>query len=835
MGSPVLSGTGCLCYARSMSPAPKNLLFPVVIALCISCAPHRPWDRSVPAAARTRWRLGQDIFASVSRDVKSVDMEAPSQDYAVRRAAESALLSITAHVRLPDDPARTRRLIRQLEKAGFRFAASRLTAPKDAGASKEAGETNAEFRLAVREWSDLRGFPLSPDQVKAASSAQLVQLIRTHLYDPSGAVAIWALELARRSPTGARRSPTGARDEDGGGPNLEGLDCAAWQKLTSSAVETHSERVVEALWPMLRAACTIDELEAWAEALDGRIPEVLRLFGEAAGFERRIRVCTTTGALFPAAPLRAALMEKPSPSPVDLALGFLCSGPEFLDFSARDPALEALRLHLSGRTADAIAHLADRRPQDNASSRLNAGRLALFFGDRTAAMGHFRWAAAAADRPDLKIAAYHYQRLMSRFTAEEEWTALAEQWRLDPVATGRELWLAGHWPALVLLSGRVPAPYAAEAARALADYAACRPDGGALAPYWRGLMGDENLRKVWPVFDGEPACRTPKTPHRSGETTTQVPPTTALHGDFHSDLALLLALPQPASTWEIFFRRHAAHPQVTAAAELVLVLFPGSHRHGLAAAAAFLLRSDPGRAWSALRATSESHPDRAGAYHDQAEMFLHAGFRHEAALAMRDWFAWKEAFQTSAERDREDWRLDANLELVGFLWRAGFSGQAEARLTRLLAATAQGDPQRLSRVAGLAARRFPGLVTPESLARTTGNPLLLLRIAGDRPGFGKWRDHVLSQLAILLPDAPEVAWTACLWQKTAAACLDAQAVGVSSPDGIRLPVLLPILDRLGVHDTTGRPDDLRLALHVARWRAGTHADWQFVEDALQNE
>mgnify|MGYP000919476342 CR=1 FL=1 len=65
-----------------------------------ACAPHRPWDRSVPASARVRWRLGQDIFASVARDVKLMAPLSVTQAPAVRRAAEAAL---TTRVDLRDD------------------------------------------------------------------------------------------------------------------------------------------------------------------------------------------------------------------------------------------------------------------------------------------------------------------------------------------------------------------------------------------------------------------------------------------------------------------------------------------------------------------------------------------------------------------------------------------------------------------------------------------------------------------------------------------------------------------------------------------------------------
>ena len=145
-----------------MTSAAKRILSLLVIALSLSCTPHRPWDRSVPATARARWRLGQDIFASVSRDVKLMDPRAVTQEPAVRRAAEAALLSLTAHARLPADPARTRRLLGQLERAGFTFAASRLRAPA------RPFEPDDRHRLATRDWTRLEGLPLSPERVRAA-------------------------------------------------------------------------------------------------------------------------------------------------------------------------------------------------------------------------------------------------------------------------------------------------------------------------------------------------------------------------------------------------------------------------------------------------------------------------------------------------------------------------------------------------------------------------------------------------------------------------------------------------------------------------------------------
>ncbi len=819
-----------------MSPALKILSVPVVFALLFSCAPHRPWDRSVPAAARTRWRLGQDIFASVSRDVKLIDPQASAQDFAVRRAAEAALLSITAHVRLPEDPARTRGLIRQLKKSGFTFAAEVLDRPSKPAASAEG------FRLAVRDWTNLPGLPLTQAQVKAAPTGRLVRLIRMHLHDPSGAVAIWSLELASRITDGARQMT------DGAGSEVSSLDCATWQQIAQSAVSTHSERVLAALWPGLRSACSLDELEAWVGSLQGALPEAVRLFGESAGFARRVRLCVTTGAVFPAPGLREAFLQLSAPSLEDLALGFLCSGTAFLAFSSPDPALEALRLHLSGKTGAAVALVSERAPGDTAEARLTAGRLAMSFGDRSAAAGHFRWAAAFADRPDLKKTAYFYLRMVSRITADEEWTALQEQFRLDPMATARELWLSGHWPALVLLSGRAPVPYAAEAARALRNYAACRPEGGALAPFWRRLVGPGNLQKVWPIPDDKTPCRAPRALPEPARPKAQEPWIPAWNGDFHSDLALLLHQAHSPAAWDAFFRRHAAHPQVTAAAELAVTLHPGSHRHGLAAARAFLLRGDAGRARSLLQVMSGSTPDRAGAALDHAELYLGTGFRHEAAVAMRDWFDWKEAFSGPQELDRPDWRLDANLKLVEFFWRAGFSDRAEERLNRLLSAARDGDPLRAARVAEHAARRFPAFASPETLVGLSGNPLFILQFSAGRSGFDKWRNHVLSQLAILLPDAPEVAWTACLWLRTGAACLEAEAMGVfpapatgAAPSavshpvhGLRLPVLLSILDRLQP-DTGGRAEDWRLALHAARFRARSEADWRFVEVELENE
>ena len=186
MSAPVLSGTRRLCYAGPMTNSSRLSCLFLAFLLAGACAPHRPWDRSVPASARVRWRLGQDIFASVARDVKLMDPLSVTQAPAVRRAAEAALLSLTAHARLPADPARTRRLVGQLERAGFTFAASRLRAPV------RPFEPDDRHRLATRDWTRLAGLPLSPERVRAADSRLLRRLIRTHLHDVSGAVAIWA-------------------------------------------------------------------------------------------------------------------------------------------------------------------------------------------------------------------------------------------------------------------------------------------------------------------------------------------------------------------------------------------------------------------------------------------------------------------------------------------------------------------------------------------------------------------------------------------------------------------------------------------------------------------
>ncbi len=795
-----------------MTPAPKPLRILLILALTWACTPHRPWDRSVPAAARTRWRLGQDIFSSVAGDVKLMDPRALTQEPAVRRAAEAALLSFTAHVRLPADPARTRRLLGQLEKAGFSFAAARL---RDPGTVSEPDE---RFRLATRDWTGLR-LPLTPERVEKADAPTLRGLVRTHLHDPSGAVTIWALELSRRQET------TG-----------DGLDCAAWQTVVQSAAGTHSERVLTELWPAVRNACTEEELEAWVVALDGRLPELTRLFGALAGFERLTRVCVQTGARFPAATLREAFGRLPDPGPTELALGLLCSDEGFLSSPLTDPVLEALRLHWSGRTPDALAGLSGLAPAPGSGSRLRAGRLAMAFGDRAAAIGHFRWAAATAEEPVPRREAYAFLRIAARFTAEEEWTALTEQFRLEPLGTARELWLSGQWPALVFLAGRAPVPWSDEAARALAGYAACHPDGGSLAANWRSLMGEENLRKVWPAPDPAQTCRLPGpfTPEpRAGATE---PGAGTWEGDFHSDLALLLHEPRSPADWEAFLLRHGGHPQVTAAAELARDLQPASPGHLQAAAAVFLRRNDPDRAAALLRAALVLRPDRAVALAGQAGLLLQAGYRHEAAALWRERFAWQTAFADPRERDREDWRTEPRLELVGFLWQAGFPDEAHRQLARLLEAARAGDPLRQARVAGQAARRFPSFVTPEQVLRVTGSPLTLLRLAIGRPGWERTRDHVLSQLAILLPEAPEVAWLACVWRNRQDACLDAQALGVDPPGGVRLPGLLPLLDRLQGMDTADRPAVERLARHAARWRAVTVSEnWRFVEEALMRE
>jgi tetratricopeptide (TPR) repeat protein len=307
-------------------------------------------------------------------------------------------------------------------------------------------------------------------------------------------------------------------------------------------------------------------------------------------------------------------------------------------------------------------------------------------------------------------------------------------------------------------------------------------------------------------------------------------------GDFHSDLAVLLHQARPPADWEAFLRRHAAHPQVTTAAELARDLHPDSPGHLRAAARAFLRRNDVDRAALLLRAALALCPDRAAALAGQAELLLQAGYRHEAAALWRERFAWQTAFPVPGERDREDWRAEARLELVGFLWRAGFPDEAHRQLTRLLEAAREGDPLRPARVAALAAGRFPAFVTAEQVLRVTGSPLTLLRLAVGRPGWERVRDHVISQLAILLPEAPEVAWLACVWQNREAACLDAQALGVDPPGGVRLPVLLPLLDRLQGLDTAERPAVERLALHAIRWRVRVVSpDWRFVEETLLRE
>jgi hypothetical protein len=608
-----------------MTPAPRPYRILLILALTWACTPHRPWDRSVPAAARTRWRLGQDIFSSVRGDVKLMDPAALTQDPAVRRAAEAALLSFTAHVRLPADPARTRRLLGQLEKAGFGFAAARLRTPV------KPFEADERFRLATRDWSGL-DLPLTPARVEKADAPTLRRLVRTHLHDPSGAVAIWALELSRRGETSG-----------------DGLDCAAWQTVALSSVESHSERVLRQLWPAVRNACTGEELEAWVVALDGRLPELLRLFGAVAGFEGQVRVCVLTGARFPAAGLREAFGQLADPGPTELALGLLCSDEGFLSSPLTDPVLEALRLHWSGRSQDALAGLRDLTPAPDPVSRLRAGLLALGFGDRDAAAGHFRWAAATAGEPARRREAYGFLRIVARFTAEEEWTALTEQFRLDPLGTARELWLSGQWPALVLLAGRAPVPWSDEAGRALAGYAACHPDGGALTVHWRALMGEENLKKVWPAPDPERTCRPPGPLGLEPRDPDPEPAARPWEGDFHSDLAILLHEARPPADWEAFLLRHGGHPQVTTAAELARDLHPDSPGHLQAAAAAFWRRNDPDRAADLLRAALALRPDRAAALAGQAGLLLQAGYRHEAAALWRERFAWQTAFLSPEE------------------------------------------------------------------------------------------------------------------------------------------------------------------------------------------
>ncbi len=774
-----------------------------------ACAPHRPWDRSVPATARARWQRGEAMFLSLGKKIKPFEDGADAQEPEVRDAAEAALLCLTAHARLPPDPRRQNRLAGWLRTWGFVHAARGL------GISPPVMPPS-EFRLRRRDWSGLaKSYPLG-DALKMASDEELGRLALRWAGSASGAAGVWALELARRHRTG-------------------GLDCEAWMRIARSAVRTHSERVLPELWPILRQVCSLEQLARPVKTGEA-LPEWVRLYEADAPFSARIQACLGAGVRLDARSLRDSLRNDPRLDLAELAVGFLCSGEGFLDFADQNSALEALHLHFLGKTQEALRFLAERSPENDFAGRLEAGRLALHFRDDEAAIGHLRWAAALA--PDPLSRARALGLLERTHLAQEEtgeaWILLQERFRLDPRHAARELWLSGQWPALVFLSGRAPLPWRDEAARALQRFVDCHPgetpDGShPLVVSWRRRMGSESLRRVWPAA-GRPSdgCSPPAPALRPDAPAPR--PVHVWRGDFASDLARLLARESTPSAWEAFYARHVHDPRLLAVAELETIFFPGSFEHARAAARAFAWKNEVQRAVALLEDAVRFVPEPADAWRDSAWLLLEAGYRHEAAAFMQRRHAWLTAFSGPAEASRSDWRLEAVAETVDFLRKAGFPAEAELRLRTLLRDAGSGDSLRMARTAEWLARRHPEWFTPASLLRVTDNPLFFLQWAAFRPDARREVAHILSQLALVLPESPEIAWLSCALTEEEAACLAAHARDVAGP--IRLEMALDLLDRAEGMDTRSLPPDARLALAAARRRARAHSAWRFVEREL---
>lgn len=743
------------------------------------------------------------MFLSIRKKIKPFEKEKTTQDPEVREAAEAALLCITAHARLPRDFRRQNWLKKHLIEWGFSFAANALE-------RHQRPEASLEFRLRRREWSNIEKKIPWNASLQTASSEVLGQLALQYADSLSGAAGVWALELARRGQTG-------------------GLDCPAWMKIARSTWATHSERRLMALWPVLRQVCRPEELASPIETKDAP-PEWVRLYESDASFSERIRLCLTVGIRFDARLLREAFLQQSRPNLSGLAEGFLCSGEAFLDFRPDSPGMEALRLHFSGKTQEALQHLGERRPENDFAGRMEAARLALHFGDAEAADGHLAWAAALAQDPLARADALARLAVIRKMKGEETWTLLQERFRLDPRRTARALWLSGQWPALILLSGKAPLPWRDEAAAALQHFVDCNPretpdSGNPLIAEWRRQIGLEQLRRLWPSAAAS-ARPCPAQFPPSAAFLQKKPEVWTWRGDFASDLALLLTRDFPPEAWEAFHARHVHDPRLITAAELEILLYPDSFGHARAAAMAFAWKNEPQRAITLLEDAALEEPEPADAWKKAAFTLLEAGYRHEAAMFMQLRHEWQTAFVEPAETGRSDWRLDAGSEAVDFLWKAGFPAEARSRLETLLGDARRADPLRGARAAERLARQHPGWFTTASLLRFTDNPLFFLEWAVLRPDARREAAYILAALFAVLPDAPEIPWLSCALLENESECIKADIRGIDGE--IRLEMALDMLDHLQGFSTRARRADERLALHAAWRRSRQHPAWQFV-------
>lgn len=745
------------------------------------------------------------MFRSLEKKIKPFEPHKTVQEPEVRHAAEAALFCITAHNRLPSDSFRQAYLEKNLRKWGFFYAADVLR-------HTQTQTITSQMRLQRRDWMGLDTiYPLKAALQKADNST-LARLALTHAESLSGASGIWALELARRGNPG-------------------NLDCRAWMKIAHSTQMTHSEQALSALWPLLQQVCKPTELAQPIQTKEAT-PEWIRLYEAQASFSDRIRLCTTLGIHLNANLLRNEFQRQKSINLLDVALGFLCSGDTFLEFEAKTIEEHALRLHFSGKTQEALEYLEQQRPENNFSGRMRAARLALHFGDIQAAIGHLRWAAAFAQHPIKRAAAFAQLEILLRMQDEETWTLLQERFRLDPKHTARELWLSGHWPAIVRLSGQAPLLWKEEAKEALQHFVDCNPQEmpdsrNPLITYWRHLMGLEELRQVWPsAKPPTQACPTPLGATQS--TTSTLPPTppSLWQGDFASDLAHLLARHFPATAWADFFMRHVHDPRIITAAELEVLLYPHSFEHARTSATVFAWKNDPQRAVTLLEDAVRKEVEPANSWKQAAQTMLNAGYRHLAVQFMRLRHEWLTAFASHVETRRFDLRLQVAAETIHFLFLAGFTTEARQRLTTVLEDARRFAPFHGARTSEWLALRYPSWFTTQWLLQLTENPLFFLEWAVMHTDARRYAAHILEQLQFVLPNAPETFWLACALLEDEATCLKAHTRGIDGE--IHLELALHLLDKLQKFSTVSRPADERLALHAARRRANAHPAWWFV-------
>ncbi len=784
----------------------RHILY-FLITLCLTvtgCSPHRPADNTVPTGARARWQAGMRIFASLPDNVNPGEASGNALlPMEMRQAMEGALFTLTAHPRLPSDPVRSRRLARRLDTMGLVFAASAVRNPPRIKPCSE------REKLRRRQWGEITKFPVAGSVLQKLPPGKAAEWIRTLQGDISGFRSRLAFHLAS-------------------GKQPETLDCAAWLDVLPVAVATHSELAVEKLWPAVQKTCDRKQLLQAAASLGPHFPEVLRLVADTADHSDLISLCTRTGARFSAARLRELTESLPGPAGSHLALGVLCSDGTFLEKPFPQTLTEAWRLHLTGKTPDVSAFLQEKLPDMSFSERMEAGTLALSLGDPDAALRHFQWALGFARTPDERSQALFRLRMMQRFQVENEWHLILEQARTDPGTVEQELWWRGHWPAILLLDSGKKSSLQDRATFALQNYRACHPEGGPLVHAWERLIGRQEMARIWDGLDTV-SCTRPKTAGPTKETPSVTPLELT---DFFSDLARLLREPASALVWNAIFDRHVDHSHVETAAELVPFLHPDSPEHHLAAARLFLRKNQPDRAWAMVEDGSRSASEP-GAWHARvAEVFLQAGYRHDAARAMRSFAAWHQAFAHPKEAGRPDLRFTLHAVLADFFFRAGFVELSRGQLTRMLDGARKGDPLRAGRILARVAAFRPQLVPFGQLVETTQNPLFLLahavrnRLPADHPG------HLVSQLRMALPTAPEIPWFGCIAGQREQDCLDAVVLGFSTHEGIRLELLLDLLDEL--HPPPARknlPMD-RLALQAAMAHARMHSHWEFLVAAL---